>query len=156
MCTGIALSVTELPTDVAGDPHLAPRLYDREGCKEMRFLAWQSPAILPVQWHGRLQILPWGNRRRRQGGLPASGWVTRDELDSGLFAHVQAEDALIPCHLGLHRGTWFLILEGIRGIVAKEATGNPVAYMLMEPSSNYYRNMTEQEKLMPVLVDQII
>ena len=119
MCTGIALAATELPTDVAEDPHLAHRLYVREGRKEMRFLAWQSPAILPVQWHGRLQIMPWGNRPRRQGGLPASGWVTREELDSGIFAHVPAEDALIPCHLGLHRGTWFLIQEGIRGIVAK-------------------------------------
>jgi hypothetical protein len=156
MCSGIALAVTELPADVADDPHLVGRLYEREGRKEMRFLCWQSPRILPVQWNGRLHILPWGNRMRMRGKLPASGWITREELDSGVFAHVQAEDAVIPCHLGLHRGTWFLILEGIRGIVAKAAEGNPVAYMLMEPSSNYYRNMTEQEKLMPVLVDQVI
>jgi hypothetical protein len=29
-------------------------------------------------------------------------------------------------------------------------------YMLVEKASNYYRNMTEQQRLMPVLVDQVI
>ena len=156
MCTGIALAVTELPHDVVSDPRLANRLYDRDGRQEMRFLWWQSPPILPVQWNGQLQVLPWGNRRRPRGRLPASGWISKEEIELGVFAHVQAEDVVIPCQLAIHRGTWFLILDGIRGIVAKDAAGNPVVYMLTEPSSNYYRNMTEQEKMMPVLVDQVI
>jgi hypothetical protein len=156
MCTGIALSVADLPSDVANDPRLADRLFERGGQKEMRFLYWQSPPILPVQWTGRLHILPWGNRKRAAGSLPAGGWISRDQLAAGDFAHVHAEEAIIPAHLGIHRGTWFLIMEGIRAIVARDASGRPLVYMLMEPSSNYYRNMTEQEKMMPVLVDQVI
>jgi hypothetical protein len=41
-------------------------------------------------------------------------------------------------------------------VVLPDVPGGPVVYMLVRPSSNYYRNMTEQEPLMPVLVDQVI
>ena len=53
-------------------------------------------------------------------------------------------------------GAWFLIASGVRGVVLPELPGGPAAYMLVRPSTNYYRNMTEQEPLMPVLVDQVI
>ena len=42
--------------------------------------------------------------------------------------------------------------SGIRGVVLPDMPGGPVAYMLVTRASNYYRNMTEQEPLMPVLV----
>jgi hypothetical protein len=156
MCTGIAITISEVPHDVATDPRLANRLYDRDGRQEMRFLWWQKPSNLPVQWNGQLRILPWGNRRRDRGGLPTSGWISRDELQLGMLAHAKAEDVVIPCQLAINRGTWFLVVDGIRRIVAKDGEGKPVVYMLTEPSSNYYRNMTEQEPMMPVLIGQVI
>jgi hypothetical protein len=69
---------------------------------------------------------------------------------------VASEPVVIPANLGQHRGTWFLIRIGVRGVVLPDVAGGPVAYMLVRPSTNYYRNMTEQEPLMPVLVKQII
>jgi hypothetical protein len=63
------------------------------------------------------------------------------------------DEAIIPANYGLQRGTWYLIEEGVRGIVVPEA---PLVYVLMEPATNYYRNMTGQSALMPVLVNQRI
>ena len=43
------------------------------------------------------------------------------------------------------------------GLPAEEAViPANVVYMLVKPSTNYYRNMTEQAPLMPVLVGQVI
>lgn len=41
-------------------------------------------------------------------------------------------------------------------MVAQNSSGKPYIYILMEPASNYYRNMTEQSKTMPVFVGQVI
>ncbi len=36
-----------------------------------------------------------------------------------------------------------MIIEGIRGVLIWDRANGPVVYMLTEPSTNYYRNMTE-------------
>ena len=54
--------------------------------------------------------------------------------------------------MGPESGTCFLIETGIRGVVVPGNT--PVVYVLFEPSTNYYRNMTGQSPLMPVLVNR--
>lgn len=154
MCTGIALALSNVPVDVAADPRLAKRVYEREGRKELRFLWMQKPSILPVWWEGQFRILPWGAGKGT--GLPRTGWVMREEIYAGVFAHVRPEEVLIPAQLGIERGAWFVLSEGIRGVVARSGNGAPHVYMLMEPASNYYRNMTEQSKTMPVLVGQVI
>ena len=155
MCTGIALATSELPTPLAADPRLVNRIYTREGREEVQFHWWQSPTLLPVQWEGQLHLLPWGSKSQR-GVLPVGGWLPRDRVEAGWFAHAGAEPAIVPANLGHHKGTWFLIAEGIRGLVLRDRDGRPVVYLLTEPSTNYYRNMTEQSPLMPVLVDQVI
>ena len=67
----------------------------------------------------------------------------------------QPDEVIIPANLGFQAGTWFLILEGIRGVVVQTRDG-PVVYMLTTRSTNYFRNMTEQTPNMPVLVNQTI
>ena len=94
--------------------------------------------------------------RSRRGGLPYGGWIPRTDLDCGLLGGARAEDVVIPANLGFHRGTWFLIIEGIRGVLVRDRAAGPVVYMVTEPSTNYYRNMTEQEPMMPELVGQVI
>lgn len=56
--------------------------------------------------------------------------------------------------MGRESGTWFLIETGLRSVVVQGNT--PVVYVLLEPSINYYRNMTGKSPLMPVLVNQTI
>lgn len=153
MCTGIALSLSEAPADLVGG--LAPRRYRREDRDEFQFHWWQVPALLPVRWDGSFQLLRWGSRERRSP-LPYGGWISLDQIEAGVVAGTRTEEAVIPANLGYHRGTWFVIEEGIRGVVLPETPGGPIVYMLTEPATNYYRNMTGQSPFMPVFVDQVI
>ncbi|MDB5307424.1 MAG: hypothetical protein JWO38_1626 [Gemmataceae bacterium] len=154
MCTGTALARSELPLALVSQHRLAERLYDRDGREEFQFQWWQSPAVLPVRRNGRIEIIPWGSKSRK-GPLPYGGWVSQDHVAEGLFAHANPEEVVIPANLGWQAGAWFLIVEGIRGVVVETRSG-PVVYMLMEPASNYYRNMTEQSPMMPIFVRQVI
>ena len=95
-----------------------------------------------------------GNKSRR-GPLPYGGWVPLEHLAAGVLAGAEAEEVVIPANFGQQKGTWFLVNEGIKGVVIVTAYG-PVVYMLTEPASNYYRNMTEQSPTMPVFVNQVI
>ena len=62
----------------------------------------------------------------------------------------------IPASFGLdRRGVWYLIEQGIRGLLVPDERGNAVVYMICEPASHYYRVMTGSAR-MPVLIDQKI
>ena len=150
MCTAIALTVSELPIELR--LRLAERIYSRDGREEYQFHWWQTPTILPVQRDGKLELLTWGSKSR-SGPLPYGGWVFEEHIAQGVFS--RPEEVVIPANLGFQKGTWFLITEGIRG-VAIDARSGPVVYMLTTPSTNYYRNMTEQSPTMPVFVNQVI
>lgn len=154
MCTGIALPVSDVPVAVLDRHSLWERLYDREGAPELRFLWEHRPTLLPVWLHGRIAILPWGGRERT-GPLPYGGWIAATHIEAGALSAARPQPVVIPAAMGLHKGTWFLIHEGIRGVVIDSRSG-PVVYMLMRKATNYYRNMTEQSPAMPVLVEQVI
>jgi hypothetical protein len=153
--TGIALVLSEIPEALIDTHGLAERVYDRGGQREVQFHWWQEPTVLPVRWDGRLQVLRWGSKSRR-GRLPCGGCVSVDQFEAGALSGGRPEPVVVPANLGHHKGTWFLITAGIRGVVLPDVPGGPVVYLLVEPSTNYYRNMTEQSPLMPVLVDQVI
>lgn len=154
MCVAIALTTSELPTAIAERHRLAERVYQRAGREEYQFHWWQSPTILPVRREGRLEIITWGNKSRR-GLLPYGGWISLEDIGAGILANARPQEVVIPANLGLQKGTWFVINEGIRGVVIT-VRGNPIVYMLMAPATNYYRNMTEQSPTMPVFIDQVI
>jgi hypothetical protein len=146
--TGIALIASELPVSLLES--VIDRLHDLGGCPEVRFENWHHPPLLPVRWDGALRLMQWGSRDRRSV-LPYGGLLTRHQMESGLLTGV--DEAVIPANYGYQHGVWFLIEAGVRGVVLPEAG---VVYVLMEPATNYYRNMTGQSALMPVLVDQVI
>ena len=146
--TSIALIASELPVHLLSQ--VSDRIHDRFGQSEVRFAWWQDPALLPVRWDGALRLLQWGNKVRRSR-LPHGGFLTLEQFEGGIVTGV--EEAVIPASYGFHRGSWYLIEEGIRGIVVPEA---PLVYVLLEHASNYYRNMTGQSPWMPVFVNQVI
>lgn len=146
--TGIALLTSELPVSMLSE--VADRIHDRAGKLEVRFEWWHEPTLLPVRWDGALRLLPWGSKVRRSR-LPQGGLLTREQVESGILTGI--EEVVIPANYGLQRGTWFLIEEGVRGVVVPEA---PVVYVLMDRATNYYRNMTGQSTTMPVFVNQTI
>ena len=55
--------------------------------------------------------------------------------------------------MGLDRGVWFRVREGVRGVVVRDESGGPVVYVLCEPATHYYQVMTRSE-WMPALVGE--
>jgi hypothetical protein len=147
--TGLALITSELPVHLLAD--VADRIHDRGGRTEVRFDWWHEPALLPVRWDGALRLAKWGSKDRR-GRVPQGSALTAEQ--AGILS--PTEEVVIPATCGFHRGTWFLIEEGVRGVLLPECPGGPVVYMLVEPASNYFRNMTGQSAMMPVFVNQVI
>ncbi len=128
------------PTDrfdlLAGAAKIGRRWAWRPGacCTHLHLIA--SKLVRGTKWQGNLFELP--------------------NLEFGVLQNARAEDAVRPAHLGFHRGTWFLIVEGIECVVIRDRDLRPVVYMITEPSTNYYRNRTEQEPMMPALVGQVL
>lgn len=141
--TGIALPLEDVPAAVLDRHRLHARVHKRGQAEEVQFHYWHRPALLPVRLHGRVEVLPW------------KGWVPVAHVEGGAMSGSRPEPVVIPAALGHHAGVWFLIVEGVRGVVVW-TRGGPAVYMLTAPSTNYYRNMTEQSETMPVLVGQVI
>lgn len=149
--SGIALLASELPVGLLAA--VVDRLHDRAGRLEVRFEWWHEPALLPVRWGGSLKLLPWGSKARRSP-LPMGPALTLEQVEAGILAGI--EEVVVPANFGLDRGTWYLIDEGIRGVVVPETPTGPCVYLLLDRATNYYRNMTGQSPTMPVLVNQVI
>jgi hypothetical protein len=153
--TGIALPLYDLPASLLDTHAVQARRYVREGREEVQFHWWQQPPLLPVRLCGEVRLVRWGSKQRRATRLPFGGWVSEDQLSAGAFAAARPEPVVIPAALGHDAGMWFVIDRGVRGVVVRDGTG-PVVYVLTKPSTNYYRNMTQQTAMMPVLVGQVI
>lgn len=153
MCTAVALPASELPDALLG--MLAARIHTRGSEKEVRF-DWRSvPALLPVWWEGKIQILKWGNRDRAERKLPPTGWTWRETVEAGKWVGVEPEPVEVPAHYALMKGVWYRVKQGVRGLVVRTQAGEPVVYLVCEPSTRYYRVMTRAE-WMPVLIGEVI
>lgn len=151
--TGLALPLCDLPFALTETPEVRARMYDRHGKLEVRFLWQHGPTLLPVRWFGSVQLFRWGSQKRRGTALPYGGWVSEDRVRAGIFH--QPEPVVIPASFGYEAGVWFAINEGVQGVIVQDGCG-PTVYMLMQPASNYYKNMTQQTPMMPVLIGQLI
>lgn len=155
MCTGIALAWSELPTDLIGRYPLRRRTHERGGEPEVRFLFEDREPLLPVWHESQLLIVPWGNARGQSRFLPRGGWVWREELESGVWRNTDAARVVIPATLGLEKGVWFRIRQGVHGLIARDEKKLFHAYMLCDESTHYYRVMTRSDR-MPLLVEEWI
>jgi len=95
-------------------------------------------------------IVPWGCRA---GTLPRSGYTWRTTVEAGQWTVYGAEEVVIPATAGTRNGIRFPIRQGIRGLIA--AAGVTAAYMLVGPSTYYFKIMTKSEQ-MPVLIGERI
>jgi hypothetical protein len=157
MCSGISLSWRELPAALI-EQH---RLHDREivrhegAEREIRFLFRDPHPLIPT-WSGHeLGIYEWGNRSNKKSRLPRTGWIRMETLEAGDWRWLNPEPVDIPATLGLDRGVWFQIKEGLRGILVRDEKNQPHVYMLTEPASHYYQVMTRNNR-MPVFIGATI
>jgi hypothetical protein len=153
MCTGVSLAVSEVPQEVLEGHALPRRLIERGGEPEVRFLFRDVPRLLPVWHEGRLRLVRWGARRAESRTLPPTGWTWLATVESGGWAALGPEPVVIPASMGLERGVWFRVREGVRGLLVRDEHGREAVYMLVEPASHYFGVMTRSAR-MPVLVGQ--
>jgi hypothetical protein len=155
MCVAIALAYSELPVSLIAEFGLEDRVHERGGEKEVRFYWQASPALLPVWCHGRLQIVRWGNKDRAERKLPPTGWTWKETVESGRWTELEPEPVVVPATFGFMNGVWFKVKQGMRGLLVRDRTGNPVVFLLSEPATRYYQVMTRAD-WMPVLVGEVI
>ena len=153
MCFGIALPIDAFPEELVEQHRHRIAIREPEASRELRFTFRDPRAELPV-WHdNRLEILAWGNRDDRTSRLPRTGWCRQESLEAGRWSRLRPELVEIPATLGLEKGVWFLIAEGIRGILVHDEHARPHIYMLTQPASHYYQIMTRHNR-MPVLLGE--
>ena len=155
MCVAVALPLSELPVELFERCGLSARVHDRGGEKEVRFYWRAVPALLPVWWNGRLQVVRWGNRDRAERKLPPTGWTWKATVEAGRWAFAEAEPVEVPGAYALMNGVWYRVKQGVRGLLVRTRAGEPVVYLICEPSTRYYRVMTRSD-WMPVLIDEVI
>ncbi len=155
MFAGVALALSELPAELIERHGLRARAHDRGGEPELRFLLHDPERVLPVLLDGRPQLVRWGNRRGQSPGLPCTAWTWLKTLEAGGWGDREVTPVVIPATLGLDRGVWFRVREGVRGAVVRDERGLPVVYVLVEAASHYYQVMT-RSAWMPVLVGERI
>jgi hypothetical protein len=97
----------------------------------------------------------WGNRRGESRFLPRTGWTWLTTVEEGYWRNLEPVLVDIPATVGLERGVWFRIRQGIRGLLVPDEPGLAVCYMLCEPASHYYQVMTRSNR-MPVLIEERI
>jgi hypothetical protein len=155
MFAGIALAISQIPVHLIERHGLNRRAYHRGGEEEIQFLLGDRERVLPVWFEGQLQILPWGVPRFSRSVLPSTAWTWRSTVEEGGWNALEPQLVCIPASMGLDRGVWFRIREGVRGLVVREESGQPVVYVLVEPATHYYRIMTRSD-WMPCLLGEAI
>jgi hypothetical protein len=156
MLSGIALALSELPSELISRHALGRRIHDRGGECEVQFLFADADRLLLVWRNGQLQVLRWGNRRGESPHLPCTGWTQIGTVESGGWGDRRVERVVIPATMGVDKGVWYRIRQGIRGLVVEDEQGCPRVYILCEPATHYYRVKTRGSRWMPTLIDELI
>jgi hypothetical protein len=154
MLTGVALALSELPLHLV-EHRLSSRVVERGGEREVQFLFHAPERLLPVWVNGPLELARWGCRRAESRSLPATGWARLATFEAGGWRPWRPVEAVIPATLGLDRGVWYRIRQGVRAVVVWDEHGLLRAYPLVEPTTHYYHIMTRSE-WMPCLLGEMI
>jgi hypothetical protein len=155
MFGGVAVALSDLPEELIERHGLRGRVHDRGGEPEVRFLSRERVRVLPVWLDGQLQLVRWGNRRGESRRLPCTAWTWLETLEAGGWAELGPQEVEIPAAMGLDRGVWYQIREGVKGLAVRDEQGEAVVYVLVEPASRYYQIMT-RSRWMPVLIGERI
>lgn len=157
MCTAIAVPLSHIPKALFDQHDLGRRVFDRAlNRQEVQFHHADREPLIPVLAGGTLRLVSWGSRERA-GPLPPTGWTWRQTVEDGGWVGVgcETEPVTIPARYGFEKGVWFLITEGIHGLMVRVPDAVPVVYMICEPSTRYYQVMTRSDR-MPWLVGEVI
>jgi hypothetical protein len=156
MLSGVALALAELPLDLIAKHGLSRRIHERGGEREIQFLFADQDRLLPVWRNGQLPLLRWGNRRGESRSLSCTAWTQIGTVQNGGWGGRLVEPVVIPATMGLDKGVWYPIRQGICGLVVPDERGFPRVYVICEPSTHYYQIMTRGSRWIPALIDERI
>jgi hypothetical protein len=147
MCLALALLIDDLPEELVRMHKRRIFVRQPAGTREVRFYVRDSQPMLPAWVDCQLLILPWGNYSKTSQ-LPPTGWCRQEDLESGLWQHLQPVQVEIPATLGLEKNVWYLVPEGrLRGILVRDEQRRPHVYMMTQPASHYYEIMTRSDRM---------
>jgi hypothetical protein len=158
MCKGVSVLKARLKQELFEQYELAHRITSRapEAQPELHFMYTDPIVQLPVLHDGQIMIYEWGNRGgKKVSNLPATGWCRLESLEAGKWRWLAPEKVIIPADMGLEKGVWFQIHQGIEGVLVHDEQKRPHVYMLTKQASHYFQTMTRHDR-MPVLIDQDI
>ena len=153
MIVGISVSWRDIPEELIQRYSLERRVIVRtEGAeREVRFLTWERPPIIPAWRDGQLLLFTWGGGRSR---LPREGWIEQENL--GQWQQLLPQQVVIPALFGRVGAVWFQVPGGgVRGVLVHDERKQPCVYVLTEPATNYYKNMTRAQQMPVVLGEKI-
>ena len=142
--------------ELIGGHGLRRRICDRGGEREVQFLFADAERVLPVWINGQLKIVRWGNRRGQSLHLPCTAWTQLSTVENGGWRNRHIEPVVIPATMGLDKGVWYRVRQGIRGLLVHDEDGRPRVYVICEPASHYYQIMTRGSRWMPALIGERI
>jgi hypothetical protein len=149
----IVLAGSELPTEMMGLKELKRREYSRESVLEFRFSAADPWPKIPIRRDGAIKLARWGNSGGRSRALPRAKLTRLERVDAGEWSRYGAEPVEIAATFWCANGAWCFVREGIRGILVPDEAARAVCYVVCEPATNSFKNMTGC-KWMPVLINQ--
>jgi hypothetical protein len=131
------------------------QLKEFEETGAVRSLYWSKGApVLPVLHEGAgdgEELFLWGNRDK-DVKLPQTGWAKRESIEEGKWAYLRPSPVVIPVTHGVEKGKWFVIENGIRGLLVARG-GLQRVYMLTEEADPEFVSVTGHPRK-PVLVEQ--
>jgi len=155
MCSGVSLALGEFPLAMHCEPEISRRIHRRGGEAEVRFLYDDYDPILPVWKGGRLGLVRWGNGRGHSRCLPRTGWTWKETVEQGGWGGSTPALVRIAGSLGLEKGIWYRVRQGMHGILVADEQGRDVVYMICEPATHYYQVMTRSNRMPALLEKQI-
>ncbi|PHS10661.1 MAG: hypothetical protein COA78_10895 [Blastopirellula sp.] len=157
MCGAISLNQSELPIELIREFCLEGHGHARETTMEFWFQAWDAMPVLPVRFDTELTVLEWGNARRTSSKLPKGNWCRKESLDAGKWKWLKPQPVVIPANFAKEKkaGAWFLVTEGMRGIVVRDENSKQHVYMLTTEATHYYQTMTRHNREPVFLGEQI-
>jgi hypothetical protein len=114
---------------------------------ERVLLAWRG---------GHVEAVRGATAAARVRSRPARRGTQVGTVEKGGWRDRRVEPVVIPATMGLDKGVWYRIRQGIRGLVAHDERGWPRVYVICEPSSHYYQIKSHGSRWMPVLIDERI
>jgi hypothetical protein len=127
---------------------------DRPRGTDHQFWFHDPCAVLPVLNNGRIILARWGCRRQESRVLPCTGWTTTKGAASRFWREVGSRTVTVPAYLGYENAVWVPLRSQVRAVLAYDSRGQPHAYVVCEPASNYDEVMAKSE-WMPALVGGI-